>query len=425
MPASDESFDDFERRARARRERRDPGGNRSRSLYATRAGRVLAASVAALLLLTVIGLFVLWPPHHKARGASEAFGGPTLGAKVVRDGLVTCPGPARQRCRRIEVKLSSGPDEGKTFPITLGPIGTAPDIGTGTSVRVSRVPEVRGAPNAQSTAAERYSFVDVDRRAPMMWLVVAFAVLVIALARWRGVLALAGVGISLLLVTKFIVPAILHGSSPALVSLVGALAVMFVTLVMTSGLGAQTYAAALGIGSSLGVATLLGLLVVHQAHLNGYSSDLSIFLNQGGVNLSLQGIVLAGMVVGALGVLSDMAVSQASAVMALRRANPSQSMRQLYRGAFTVGRDHLSATIHTLVLAYTGAALPLLLVLQSSNVGLGDALNTQDVAEPIVATLVGGIGLIAAVPVTTGLAAMLAARLPAAALPEDAHGHRH
>jgi uncharacterized membrane protein len=199
--------------------------------------------------------------------------------------------------------------------------------------------------------------------------------------------------------------------------------VMFVTLVMTSGLGAQTYAAALGIGSSLGLATMLGLLIVHQSHLNGYSSDLSIFLNQGGVNLSLQGIVLAGMVVGALGVLSDMAVSQASAVMALRRANPSQSMRELYRGAFSVGRDHLSATIHTLVLAYTGAALPLLLVLQSSNVALGDAINSQDVAEPIIATLVGGIGLVAAVPVTTGLAAMLAAQLPSAALPEDAHGH--
>jgi uncharacterized membrane protein len=246
-----------------------------------------------------------------------------------------------------------------------------------------------------------------------------------ALARWRGALALAGVGISLLLVTKFLVPAILEGSSPALVSLFGALAVMFVTLVMTSGLGAQTYAAALGIGSSLGLATLLGLLVVHQAHLNGYSSDLSIFLNQGGVNLSLQGIVLAGMVVGALGVLSDMAVSQASAVMALRRANPSQSMRELYRGAFSVGRDHLSATIHTLVLAYTGAALPLLLVLQSSNVALGDAINSQDVAEPIIATLVGGIGLVAAVPVTTGLAALLAARLPAGALPEDAHAAHH
>src|SRR5205807_6864262 len=132
-------------------------------------------------------------------------------------------------------------------------------------VRVSRVPQLRGTPAARGGTAERYSFVDVDRRAPMTWLAIAFALLVIVLARWRGALALAGVGISLVLVTKFLVPAILAGSSPALVSLVGALAVMFVTLVMTSGLGAQTYAAALGIGSSLGLATLLGLLVVHQA----------------------------------------------------------------------------------------------------------------------------------------------------------------
>jgi uncharacterized membrane protein len=424
MPSSGDSFEEFERRARERRHRRSSGGSRSGSLYASKAGRILAASVLSLLLVTIVGLLVLWPSGHEARGPSQAFGGSTLGAEVKQDQIVTCPGPARQHCRRLEVTLDSGPDKGETFPITLGPVGTAPHIGAGTSVRVSRVPQVRGAP-APSAAAERYSFVDVDRRTPMTWLAILFGVLVIALARWRGALALAGVGISLLLVTKFLVPAILEGSSPALVSLVGALAVMFVTLVMTSGLGAQTYAAALGIGSSLGLATMLGLFIVHQSHLNGYSSDLSIFLNQGGVNLSLQGIVLAGMVVGALGVLSDMAVSQASAVMALRRANPSQSMRELYRGAFSVGRDHLSATIHTLVLAYTGAALPLLLVLQSSNVALGDALNSQDVAEPIIATLVGGIGLVAAVPVTTGLAAMLAAQLPAGALPENAHGHHH
>jgi uncharacterized membrane protein len=319
------------------------------------------------------------------------------------------------------VAIGSGPDKGKTVPITLGPLATAPHIGSGTHVRVSRVPQPRGA----ATGAERYSFVDIDRHAPLAWLAVLFGVLAVALARWRGALAVAGVGLSLLLVTKFLVPAILAGSSPGLVSLVGALAVMFITLVMTNGVGVQSLAAALGIGASLLLATLLGSLAVHVAHLNGYTSDLAIVLSQSGIKLSLQGIVLAGIVIGALGVLTDMAVSQASAVMALRRANPLQSVRQLYAGAFTVGRDHLSATIHTLVLAYTGASLPLLLVLQNSGVNLGDALNTQDVAEPIIATLVGAIGLIAAVPLTTGLAAMLATRVPAAALPADSHGHHH
>jgi uncharacterized membrane protein len=136
-------------------------------------------------------------------------------------------------------------------------------------------------------------------------------------------------------------------------------------------------------------------------------------------------VVLAGMVIGALGVLADTAVTQASAVMALRRANPLLGPRRLFSGAFAVGRDHLSATIHTLVLAYVGGALPLLLVLRSSGVGLADGLNTQDVAEPIVATVVGCLGLVLAVPVTTALASLLIARVPADLVPDEHHVHAH
>jgi uncharacterized membrane protein len=130
------------------------------------------------------------------------------------------------------------------------------------------------------------------------------------------------------------------------------------------------------------------------------------------------------MVIGALGVLADTGVTQASAVMALRRANPELGARAVYREAFAVGRDHLTATIHTLVLAYVGASLPLMLILSSANVTTGDALNVQDVAEPIVATLVGSIALLASVPLTTGLAALLVARVPPAAL-AGGHDHAH
>ena len=225
--------------------------------------------------------------------------------------------------------------------------------------------------------------MDYDRKMPMIWLGALLAVLAVVLARWRGVLALC-VGLSLLLVTKFLIPALLAGSSPLLVSLVGASAVMFLTLVMTSGFGIQTFAAALGIGATLLLTTLLGTLFAHLTHLNGYTSELSTVLPQAGIHISIQGVVLAGMIVGALGVLADMAVSQASAVMAIRRANPALGPGDLYRGAFVVGRDHLSATIHTLVLAYVGAALPLLLIIQGTGVGVADAFNFQDIAEPIV-----------------------------------------
>jgi len=420
MAHAEDPFEDFERRARERRAQRAPPGRGASSwMVSTPAGRMLLGSVLALALFTLVGLVALWPHHHKTQD-SGAFGGPSLPAEVVREAVRPCGGPSPQRCRRIEVELRGGPDKGGTYPITLGPLNTSPHLSAGTNIRVARAPEV-ARPSAAT--AERYSFVDVDRHVTLIVLALVFAALAVLLARWRGLLAVVGVAVSLLLVTKFIVPAILEGSSPALVSLVGALAVMFLTLLLTNGVGAQSLAAALGIGASLLLVTLLGEAVVHLAHLNGYSSDLAIVLNQSGINLSLQGIVLAGMVIGALGVLTDMAVSQASAVMALRRANPNQSTRQLYWGAFTVGRDHLSATIHTLVLAYTGAALPLLLVLQNSGVGFSDAVNTQDVAEPLVAMLVGAIGLIAAVPLTTGLAATLVTRVPVAAIPDHAHQH--
>lgn len=148
-------------------------------------------------------------------------------------------------------------------------------------------------------------------------------------------------------------------------------------------------------------------------------------LSQANGSISLQGIVLAGLVIGALGVLADMGVTQASAVMALRRANPEQSAFELYRGAFTVGRDHLVATTHTLVLVYVGATLPLLLVLRTVGVALPDALNTQDIAEPVIATVVGAMALLVSVPLTTGLAAALVHRAPAGALPDPGRPHHH
>jgi uncharacterized membrane protein len=408
--------------SRPPRPRRPRPARDQETIWQTRAGRILAGAVGALLLATVIGLIALWPSPRHAK-ASEAFGGSSLAAKVVSSTTVRCPGPTSQQCRRIAVRVEGGRDRGRTSQVTLGPVTTAPDVGAGASIRVTRVSAPASA--AQAPGFEPYSIVDYDRHGSLLWLAIALGILAILLARLRGVLALLGVGLSLLLVTRFIVPAILEGSSALLVSLVGSLAVMFLTLALTNGVGAQSLSAALGIGVSLLLATLLADAYAHVAHLNGYSSDLANVLRQFTTKVSLEGVVIAGMVIGALGVLADMGVSQASAVMALRRDNPRYSARQLYREAFAVGRDHLAATIHTLVLAYVGAALPLLLVLQSANVGFFDAVNTQDVAEPIIATLVGSIGLIAAVPLTTGLAALLVVQVPAAAVPHDHHGHAH
>jgi uncharacterized membrane protein len=230
--------------------------------------------------------------------------------------------------------------------------------------------------------------------------------------------------LSLFLLLKFIVPALLEGRPAILVALIGSLAVMFVTLTLTNGIGAQTMAAALGITATLLLACGLAAGGIELASLDGRADDLTLALGQQSQGLSLTGVVLAGMIVGALGVLADTAVTQASAVMALRRSNPTLSARGLYRAALVVGRDHLSATIHTLVLAYAGALLPLLLIVANLRMTSVDALNTQAIAEPLIATAVGCVALIVAVPLTTGLAAALVARIPHAQTP-DVHGHAH
>ncbi|MDX6725156.1 MAG: hypothetical protein QOD73_3560, partial [Solirubrobacteraceae bacterium] len=384
-----------------------------------RSGRVLIGAAGLLLVVTVAGLAALWPGEREQRGPSQAFGGAALQASVTRAVEVECPGPVDQRCRAIDVRIDEGADRGRASRITLGPVESVPAVGAGDHVRV----RATGAP-AGTEGAERYGFVDVDRRGSILWLTIAFTALVLVFARWRGVLSLVGFALSLLLVTKFLVPAILAGSSPLLVALVGSLAVMFVTLGLTYGVAPASLAAALGIAASLGLAAVLAHVWVGFAHLDGRGSELSTVLSQQNASLSLQGVVLAGMVIGALGVLADTGVTQASAVMALRRANPALGPAAVYREAFGVGRDHLTATIHTLVLAYVGASLPLILILSSANVATGDALNAQALAEPIVATLVGSIALLASVPLTTGLAALLVSRVPADAL-AGGHAHHH
>jgi uncharacterized membrane protein len=393
-------------------------GSRTR-LTGTGWGRALIASVSALALATLVGLFALWPsPHHHA--PSQAFGGKSYGAAVIAVRDVRCPGPAAQRCRRVSARLKDGPQHGSVTALDLGPSNLVSRYSPGDQIRVQPVAAPPGSHDAQP-----YQFAGLDRRGTLRWLVILFACLVVVLARWRGVLALAGFALSLLLIVKFLVPAILAGSPPLLVAFVGALAVMFITVGLTYGASPQSAAAILGISASLLFAAVAGTIAVHSARLDGRSSDLAIYLQQSDSRLSLQGVVLAGLVLGALGVLADMAVTQASAVMALRRANPELRARALFSGAFSVGRDHLIATTHTLVLVYVGATLPLLLVLQAAGVSTTDALNAQDVAEPVVATLIGAMALLLSVPLTTALAAALVSHVPPEALPDAHAGHHH
>lgn len=385
--------------------------------------QLLVLALAVTLAATVIGLVALRPDGSREVDPAARAARSIERATVERAELVDCRVPTAVECARVTVRLRSGPDAGDTAQFTIGETRSDVRLAVGDRIRVYRIDVPEGT-QAFGRDVDRYGFSDFDRVRPLALLALAFCAVVIAAGRWRGLRALVGLALSLLLVVEFIVPAILDGRPPVEVALVGALAVMFVTIPLAHGLGAKGGAAMLGTAASLVLTTVLAAVATDATRLTGFSSDDTVYLRAVAGDLSLQGLLLAGMIIGALGVLDDLTVSQAATVLALRRANPGLGARELFRRGLDVGHDHIAATVNTLVLAYAGASLPVLLVFSLGDVPFGDAVNTEAVAGAVVAMLVGSIGLIAAMPITTGLASLVAVRLPAPAL-DDEPGHAH
>jgi len=383
-----------------------------RALWSTRAGRTALSFVGGLAALTALGLVALWPrdaPAPRLPAVPENL----RGADVLGVTSEGCAADASPGCRILRVRV-----EGRETTAELIGDAFSPPVNPGDRVRV--------APSPTGVASEPFVFVDFDRRAPIVWLAVAFAVVILLLARRRGLFALLGLAASGVVLVAFVVPAILDGRPPLLVALVGASAVLLVTLALAHGPGVTSVAAALGAAVTLTLTALLALLLVEVAQLSGFVSEQALLLRGlGGGALSPQGLLLAGIVIAALGVLDDVAVSQAATVLALQRAAPDRPARAQYAEAITVGRDHLAATVNTLALAYAGAALPVLLAFSSTGTSLLEAVNREIVAQEVVALLVGSIGIACAVPLTTAVAVVLARRLPRELLAGAGHGHAH
>ena len=380
---------------------------------------VLIAAVALLVIATVVGLAVLWP--HGKLGRTGQFGPiHTVGAVAEHVTTRPCRLSASHTCRIVQIKILDGPRKGERSELTTVAAVGSLDVSQGDRIRVYK----NTAP-AGSGPAPGFSFADFDRRSAMLWLSVGFGVLLLATGRLHGLRALVGLLASLVIVVEFVVPAILHGSSPFAVAIVGAAAVMLVMMPLSYGFGAKALAAWLGTAISLLLAAGLAYAFAHIAHLSGATSDESVYLGASQTSLSLQGLLVAGMVIGALGVLVDLTVSQASTVIALRRVNPSLRFGGLFRGALEVGHDHIAATVATLVFAYAGAALPVLLIFNVGGTSFADAVNGEAVADQVIAALVGSIGLIASMPVTTALAALLAPRMSDKQLGRAEHAHAH
>ncbi|MEU1569776.1 YibE/F family protein [Streptomyces collinus] len=383
--------------------------------------KVIAAVLIPFAAAVLVGLVVLWPggaPAHERTGVG--FDRQTQDATVTKVVEVSCKeagasgvpptgdtstaegSSAVQQeqgtCKRATIRVDSGDDKGRTFTEIVQP-DQSRQLHEGQKVVVAYEPS---APKDL-----QYSVTDVNRRLPMALLAGIFAVAVVVVGRLRGVMALVALAISFMVLNFFILPAILQGSNPLVVAVVGASAIMLIALYLCHGLSARTSVAVLGTLISLLLIGILGSVFIDWAALTGNTDDNTGLIHGLYPTIDMSGLLLAGIIIGSLGVLDDVTVTQTSAVWELHEANPSMGWRGLYRAGIRIGRDHIASVVNTLVLAYAGAALPLLLLFSIAQSSVGTVANSELVAEEIVRTLVGSIGLVASVPVTTALAALV------------------
>lgn len=263
----------------------------------------------------------------------------------------------------------------------------------------------------QGSGGQQWLVADAIRRPALAWLALLFAVLVCLIGGWRGLNSLIGLCISFVVLIKLVIPMLLAGASPILVSVLGGAVILVATLYLAHGVSLKTTVALASTAVSLLLSALLGGYFVGAAQLTGASQDaFYVQIAVPDTTLNLQGLLLGGIIIGVIGILDDITVSQSAVVFALREANPLLRWRDLFWRGMSIGRDHIASLVNTLVLVYAGAALPLLLLFSTNNIPFAVAINQELVAREVVSTLVGSIGLVASVPLTTALASRVALR---------------
>ena len=363
--------------------------------------RLLLMVVAVAAAATAAGVVVLWPSGEDP-GIARFLGPPAdlVPAKVEAVQPKPCAGTTADqgvRCMEVTVIPSRGPDRGTSIWLELAEGPGTPTVREGDRVVLGFTPDA--PPGSQ------YYLSDFQRRTPLLVLAGLFVVAVVVLGRLRGLRALVGLALTMVTLVTFLIPSILDGRSPVAVAIVAASAIVLVNLYLAHGLHLHTTTAVVGTLASLGLIAALAAAFVAASNLTGMGSEEASFLQAASSRVNLEGLLLGGIIIGSLGVLDDVTVTQASAVWELHLATPALSPAQLYRAALRIGRDHVASTVNTLVLAYAGASLPLLILVVEANRRVSDVLTGEVVAAEIVRTLVGSVGLVASVPITTALAA--------------------
>ena len=364
---------------------------------------VLLGALAAALVATLIGAALIWPDRDETDAVNDEVTFLADGVSFVR-GVVdevqpACPSlndPGTD-CGQVRVSVGEG-DGAEDVTVPVPPEVSEAGLEPGDELRMLRIPGTDGQP-------VRYSYFGVERSSTLLLLTLVFVLVVVAVARWRGVRALFGLGFAGLAVLWFMLPALVSGESGLVVGVVGSSAIVFVVLYTTHGLSIRTSAAVAGTLAGIGMTAVIGLVSVSMTHLSGVAEEGGILKSLVG-DLDFQGLLTCAVIVAGLGVLNDVTITQASAVWELRGAGPELTRRQLFTSATQIGRDHIASTIYTIVFAYAGTALAVLMLIQLYGLPLTELLATEEIGQEVVRTLASAIALVLAVPVTTGIAAL-------------------
>jgi uncharacterized membrane protein len=373
-----------------------------------RANRLLAAILIPLTLATILGMALLWPsgtatdvevgnPYSASAGASFRVG--TVETTSVAPCLYPTGKGEAQQCLVTHLTPEVG---NATISVEVPPeVSREVDVVAGDRIRYLDLGDRVDDP------AGRYSFMDFVRTAPMALLAAVYALVVILVARWRGLRAILGLFGAYVVVAHFILPGLVEGKPPLLLGLVGSSVIMIAVLYFAHGFSARTSTALLGTIFGLVITSLVAAWATGAANLTGLNDEADYTLSYATGSISLSGILLCGLIISGLGVLNDVTITQSSAVWEMHELAPESSARRLFAGAMRVGRDHIASTVYTIVFAYAGAALPLLILLSLQDRPFLETLSSGELAEEIVRTLVGSIGLVLAIPVTTAIAVLV------------------
>ena len=405
----------------------------------------LGAAGAGALTLMLLALWLTAPELRSLRtnrpveaDASQVLEADVISVRVVRAASSSAERPLSDMVPEtvVRIRVAQGPMRGREVDVSLGG-GGVPSLTTAarpyrSGDRVLVAHEVAsqrsaGAGEAPDTErpviGEEFRLLDHVRWPWMIWGVVLFTVAVVAVARGQGARALVGLASAVAVLWWFVIPRLLAGQPPIPVALTGCALIAVPALLLTSGWGRDSWVPLAGIGCSLAVVGVLTVVAVNVSHLTGLaaSEELSLVYvsTRGAVNP--QGLLLAGMLIGAVGGLVDVTIGQAVAVFEFHAGDPAATRANLFRRGMNVGRAHVSAAVHTLVLAYAGAALPLLLLIGMYAPDLPDLWNREMIASELLQSVAGGVGLSIAMPLTTWFACLTCRPAPAQRRPPPAH----